>query len=138
MGDTFRWKGENVSTAEVSGILGEAAGVAEANVFGVRVPHADGRAGMAAITVDDRFDLDAFAAFVRGKLPAYQRPRFLRLLRGDMRITGTFKHQKVDYRQEGFDPRKVEDSLFVLDGEGYAPVDEQRFAQIESGEFLIA
>jgi acyl-CoA synthetase (AMP-forming)/AMP-acid ligase II len=138
VGDTFRWKGENVSTAEISGILGDAAGILEANVYGVRVPHTEGRAGMAAIDVADGFDLGAFASFVREKLPGYQRPRFLRLVRSGMRVTGTFKHQKVDYREEGFDPRKVEDPLYLLDGDCYVPIDEEIYSRIESGDFAVA
>jgi acyl-CoA synthetase (AMP-forming)/AMP-acid ligase II len=138
VGDTFRWKGENVSTAEVSGVLGDAAGILDANVYGVRVPHTEGRAGMAALDVAEDFDLGAFADFVREKLPGYQRPRFLRLLRSGMRVTGTFKHQKVDYRDEGFDPRKVEDPLYLLDGDHYVPIDEEIYSRIESGDFALA
>jgi acyl-CoA synthetase (AMP-forming)/AMP-acid ligase II len=138
VGDTFRWKGENVSTAEVSSILGDAAGILEANVYGVRVPHAEGRAGMAALDVSEDFDVDAFADFVCMKLPGYQRPRFLRLIRSGMRVTGTFKHQKVDYREEGFDPRKIADPLYILDGDRYVPIDGEFYARIESGEFGVA
>jgi len=134
VGDTFRWKGENVSTAEVSGILGKAAGVVEANVYGVRIPHTDGRAGMAALHVEPGFDLDDFAAFVEDRLPGYQQPRFVRLLRDEMRITGTFKHQKVDYRDEGFDPGRVSDPLYQWVGGRFVAVDAERYARIESGE----
>jgi len=137
VGDTFRWKGENVSTAEVSSILGDAPGVREANVYGVRVPNAEGRVGMAAIAVDDAFDVDVFAGFVMEKLPKYQRPRFLRILASEMRVTGTFKHQKVDYRREGYDPRKIDDPLYVLDESSYVAVDEDLHSRIESGEFQI-
>jgi acyl-CoA synthetase (AMP-forming)/AMP-acid ligase II len=138
VGDTFRWKGENVSTAEVSGILGAAEGVLEANVYGVRVPNADGRAGMAALQVEDGFDLDDFARFVVERLPGYQRPRFLRLLRDEMRVTGTFKHQKVDYRDEGFDPTVISDPLYQWVDEHYVPVDAARFERIESGAEAVA
>jgi acyl-CoA synthetase (AMP-forming)/AMP-acid ligase II len=138
VGDTFRWKGENVSTAEVSGILGDAAGVLEANVYGVRVPGAEGRAGMAALTVGEDFDLDDFAEFVAAKLPRYQHPRFLRLLRSGMRVTGTFKQQKGDYREEAFDPSAIEDPLFLLDGDRYVPIDDELHAQIEAGDVAVA
>jgi acyl-CoA synthetase (AMP-forming)/AMP-acid ligase II len=138
VGDTFRWKGENVSTAEVSAILGDAPGIREANVYGVRIPHTEGRAGMAAIGVDDGFDLAGFAEFVRAHLPGYQRPRFLRLLRGEMRVTGTFKHQKVDYREEGFDPNRIDDPLYRLDGDRFVPIDAAVFARIESGELEVS
>jgi acyl-CoA synthetase (AMP-forming)/AMP-acid ligase II len=138
VGDTFRWKGENVSTAEVAGILGDAAGVLEANVYGVRVPHTEGRAGMAALDVGEDFDLFAFAALLREKLPSYQRPRIVRLLGSGMRVTTTFKHQKVDYRAEGFDPREIADPLYLLDGDCYVPVDEELYARIESGEYVLS
>jgi acyl-CoA synthetase (AMP-forming)/AMP-acid ligase II len=134
VGDTYRWKGENVSTAEVSEILGGAPGVQEANVYGVRVPHSEGRAGMVAVAVDDSFDLDGFVAFAAEHLPSYQRPRFVRILRGGMRVTGTFKHQKVDYREEGFDPGRVSDPLYWIDGDRAVPLDEAVHCRIESGE----
>ncbi len=134
VGDTFRWKGENVSTAEVSSILGEADGVFEANVYGVKISHTEGRAGMVALQVGDDFSLEGFARFVCERLPGYQRPLFVRLLQAEMRVTGTFKHQKVDYRSEGFDPNVIPDRLYLFDGEAYAPLDEQLFRQIEAGE----
>jgi acyl-CoA synthetase (AMP-forming)/AMP-acid ligase II len=137
VGDTFRWKGENVSTAEVSSILGEAEGVLEANVYGVKIPHAEGRAGMAALQVADAFSLDGFARFVSERLPGYQRPLFVRLLKAEMRVTGTFKHQKVDYRREGFDPNVISDRLYWFDGKAYVPLDELLYRQIETGERLI-
>jgi acyl-CoA synthetase (AMP-forming)/AMP-acid ligase II len=138
VGDTFRWKGENVSTAEVSAILGDAPGVREANVYGVLVPNAEGRVGMAALIVGYDFDLEVFSGFVEKRLPGYQRPRFLRILTNEMRATGTFKHQKVDYRKEGYDPRKIEDPLYVSNGSTYLGVDEELYSRIESGEFQIA
>jgi len=134
VGDTFRWKGENVSTNEVAEILNGALGVLEANVYGVRVPNSDGRAGMAALSVDGSFDLADFAEFTEKSLPGYQRPIFLRILGGDMQITGTFKHQKFDYRKQGYDPNEVADALFVLRDGRYAPLDKEHHAMIEKGE----
>ena len=93
VGDTFRWKGENVSTTEVAEIINGADGIVESNVYGVQVPNTDGRAGMAAIRVSDRFDLTNFAHYVSRELPGYQRPVFLRVLSSDMQVTGTFKHK---------------------------------------------
>ena len=133
VGDTFRWKGENVSTNEVAEALNEAPGVLESNVYGVQVPGADGRAGMASLNCNDEFSLEAFASFVVERLPVYQRPYFLRVQQ-DMRITGTFKHQKVDYRKEGFDPGVVKDPLYLLDGESYAEIDTQVFEALQKGE----
>lgn len=135
VGDTFRWKGENVSTNEVAEALNRVDGVLEANVYGVRVPHTDGRAGMAAITVENGFDLQKLADYANNSLPNYQRPYFVRLLSGDeMRTTSTFKHQKVDYRKEGFDPRAINDPLYFLQNGSYVPIDADLFAKIEAGE----
>jgi len=135
IGDTFRWKGENVSTNEVAEMLNGAAGVLEANVYGVKIPHADGRAGMAALATDAEFDIDAFARFVVDKLPKYQRPYFVRMLPAEaMRTTSTLKHQKVDYRREGFDPEVIDDPMYFLDGDRYVPVDIALYAMIASGE----
>jgi acyl-CoA synthetase (AMP-forming)/AMP-acid ligase II len=130
LGDTFRWKGENVSTTEVGELVCGASGVLEANVYGVEVPGADGRAGMAALRTDEKFDLESFAAHVRDHLAAYQRPLFLRMLGADMRVTGTLKHQKVDYRDEGYDPARVSDPLYVLSGDSYELLDAARYAQM--------
>jgi acyl-CoA synthetase (AMP-forming)/AMP-acid ligase II len=134
IGDTFRWKGENVSTNEVAEVLNGARGVLETNVYGVAVPGADGRAGMASISADDQFDIEELARYVTSKLPVYQRPYFVRVQNGALRITGTFKHQKVAYREEGYDPQKVEDPLYFLDGDRYVPLDRALFAKIEAGQ----
>lgn len=133
IGDTFRWKGENVSTNEVAEILNGAGGVLESNVYGVTVPGADGRAGMASIRIGEAFDLDAFARFVVQELPNFQRPHFIRLQR-DMRITSTFKHQKVDYRHEGYDPSKVRDPLYFLDGDRYVPITDDLYKRLLAGD----
>ncbi len=130
LGDTFRWKGENVSTTEVSELLCAAPGVLEANVYGVEVPGADGRAGMAALRTDENFDLDSFATHVVSHLAAYQRPVFLRMLATEMRVTGTLKQQKVDYRDEGYDPTAVSDPLYILTGDRYENLDAARYARL--------
>ena len=136
VGDTFRWKGENVSTNEVAEILNGAPGVQESNVYGVQVPGAEGRAGMASLSCGDDFTVDAFAAYVAKELPVYQRPYFLRIQKG-MRITGTFKHQKVDYQREGYDPARVSDPLYLLDGDKYVPLDEETFDGIQSQRIAL-
>ena len=133
IGDTFRWKGENVSTNEVAEALTAVEGLLEANVYGVEVSGADGRAGMASLNISDAFSIEAFTAHVLRNLPGYQRPYFLRLQQ-EMRITGTFKHQKVDYRKEGFDPTKVRDPLYFLDGDKYVPLDLTLFEKLQSGK----
>jgi acyl-CoA synthetase (AMP-forming)/AMP-acid ligase II len=133
VGDTFRWKGENVSTNEVAEVLNGAKGVLESNVYGVAVPGNEGRAGMASINTNGELDLNEFARYVVSRLPAYQRPYFLRLQQ-EMRVTGTFKHQKTGYRDEGFDPAKVSDPLFFLDGDSYVPIDQSLFQRLQAGE----
>jgi len=135
VGDTFRWKGENVSTNEVAEVLNGAMGVLESNVYGVAVKGAEGRAGMASISANGELDLDGLAHHVCTKLAAYQRPYFLRV-QTDMRITGTFKHQKVDYRDEGYDPEKVKDPLYFLDGDRYIPIDAVLYSRLASGELV--
>ncbi len=136
VGDTFRWKGENVSTNEVAETLNGAIGVLESNVYGVEVPNTEGRAGMASVNHDESFDLDLFNHWVIDKLPVYMRPYFLRL-QSEMRITGTFKHQKVDYRDEGYDPAKTSDPLFFLDGEKYVPLSVALHDRIATGDLKI-
>ena len=106
IGDTFRWKGENVATSEVAGALSSFPGVKEANVYGVTVPGAEGRAGMAQLVVGDGFDIKALAAHVDAELPTAARPLFVRLQK-QIETTGTFKYRKMDLVEAGFDPEKT-------------------------------
>jgi fatty-acyl-CoA synthase len=133
VGDTFRWKGENVSTNEVAEVLNKAPGVLESNVYGVAVPGAEGKAGMASINVSEAFDVDQLGRYVLEHFPVYQRPYFVRVQQ-EMRVTGTFKHQKVAYRDEGYDPRKVEDPLYFLDGDKYVRIDERLYKRLAAAE----
>jgi len=137
VGDTFRWKSENVSTTEVEERLADISSVREANVYGVLVPGADGRAGMAALVVDESFDLAAFQAAVQTSLPAYAQPVFLRL-QPHIDTTGTFKRRKMDVAAEGYDPAKVEDPLFVkLPHDGYQPIDAEVYRRIQSRDVRL-
>ena len=138
VGETYRWKGENVSTAEVLTALTAIPGVQEGVVFGVTVPGADGRAGMAALVVDRQFDLKAFRRSVRGRLPAYARPVFLRLLPA-LESTGTFKPRKQDLVRSGFDPGQVSDPLYVDDprASAYVPIDAALYAEISAGRVRL-
>ncbi len=138
VGDTFRWKSENVSTNEVGEIINTHPQVAFCNVYGVEVPKADGRAGMAAIVLAegvDELDLATFSAHVNSQLPAYARPVFLRIL-PEMDTTGTFKMVKGDLRKEAYDLRQVSDALYVMKPGAtvYEPLDETLAAQIEAGQ----
>ena len=134
VGDTFRWKGENVSTNEVAEVVNAGPGVVETNVYGVEITGCEGRAGMAAIQVVDDFDPDALARYVAAELPVFQRPLFLRIKTAEHEVTGTFKHQKVKSRNERFDPDQLSEPLYYLDGNRYLPVDAPAFRAIESGE----
>ncbi|HVA41067.1 MAG TPA: long-chain-acyl-CoA synthetase [Candidatus Binataceae bacterium] len=138
VGETFRWKGENVSTAEVLSALSAAAGVIDGVVYGVAVPGADGRAGMAALVVSRDFDLAVFRADIAARLPAYARPVFLRLLPA-LEATATFKPRKQDLFQAGFDPARITDPLYVDDSRvgAYLPLDVARRAAIIAGEVRL-
>ena len=111
LGDTYRWKSENVSTAEVAEALGHYPGILEANVYGVLVPSHDGRAGCAAVALDPfvktNFDWKAFATYAREKLPGYAVPVFVRVIEGEVGTMGSHnnKQSKGPLREEGVDPK---------------------------------
>jgi fatty-acyl-CoA synthase len=134
IGDTFRWKGENVSASEVAAALVEFPGVIEATVYGVPIPGVDGTAGMAALVTDNPLDLTKLRAHLVQRLPAYAQPLFLRI-QDCIAITGTFKHQKADLAREGFDPAATPDAIYFGDptAGGYTRLDTALFARIRSG-----
>ena len=138
IGDTFRWKGENVSTTEVAEAVARYPGVAEASVYGVAVASLDGRAGMAAITPGPDFDLQGLRAFLHRELVGYARPIFIRIDPA-IETTGTFKYRKIDLVRDGFDPAKVEHALYFDDPieQRYAPITPDLFARIQSGVFKL-
>jgi fatty-acyl-CoA synthase len=137
IGDTFRWKGENVSTAEVALRLHEAPGVLEANVYGVEAPGAEGRAGMAALVTDGEFDVKAFGEYVERELPPYAQPIFLRMLPA-IETTGTFKQRKVDLVAEGFDPAKVKQPLyFKHPDKGYVKITKPVIEKLQAGGYKL-
>ena len=106
VGETFRWKGENVATTEVAAAISACRGVTDVAVYGVAVPRADGRAGMAALVVNADFRLEQLRAALATQLPAYARPVFLRILPA-LELTGTFKLRKQQLAEEGYDPTQV-------------------------------
>ncbi|WP_022723570.1 long-chain-acyl-CoA synthetase [Rhodopseudomonas sp. B29] len=138
IGDTYRWKGENVAASEVTEVIGSAPGVIDASVYGVEVPHQDGRAGMAAIVVADDFDLDALYQHIAAALPAYARPLFIRI-RVALDLTGTFKQAKQDLVREGFDPRRITEPLYVADAAvgRYAALDAELYDRIANAEVRV-
>ena len=131
MGDTFRWKGENVATSEVNDAIRDCPGVIDASTYGVNVPGADGRAGMAALVVDQSFDLGIFAAHLSRRLPVYALPVFVRFCQS-LDATETFKQKKQQLICEGFDPAVVGDPLFLRDSSSgdYRPIEQAVYARI--------
>jgi fatty-acyl-CoA synthase len=133
VGDTFRWKGENVSTSEVAEQLAVLPGVKEATIYGVDVAGQEGRAGMASLVVDKDFKIAGLAAAVDAAMPAYQRPLFVRL-QPEIEITGTFKYRKLDLVEQGFDPGKINQPLFFKDPDkGYVKLTKAVFDKIMNG-----
>ncbi|TDJ27297.1 MAG: long-chain-acyl-CoA synthetase [Gammaproteobacteria bacterium] len=137
IGDTFRWKSENVSTNEVGEIVNGFEQVKFCNVYGVEVPRTDGRAGMAAITLNDNtqdLDVEAFSQYLVKELPPYARPVFIRLQQ-DIDVTGTFKMLKGDLRRQGYDLKHVVDPLYVLKpgAKIYEQLDAEFAARINDG-----
>ncbi len=136
IGDTFRWKGENVSTQEVAETLAEHPALDLVNVYGVAVPGADGRAGMLSFVPVAGRELDGtgFYAFVDERLPAYAAPVFVRALH-DADVTGTFKLRKVSLQKEGWDPATITDPLWIRDDatRAYVPLTPEMAAALREG-----
>jgi len=135
IGDTFRWKGENVATSEVSEAICGFPGIREANVYGVAIPGTDGRAGMATIITDDELDLAAFRTHLVDHLPEYARPVFLRV-RDDLEVTATFKHTKSALVREGYDPVAIADAIYFndRDRQAFVRLDKSLYDRIQRGQ----
>jgi fatty-acyl-CoA synthase len=137
IGDTYRWKGENVSTNEVAERLMGCPGVKEANVYGVEVAGAEGRAGMAGLVVGPEFDIQAFGDEVVRELPSYAQPLFVRILPA-LETTGTFKTRKMDLIADGFDPGNIKGPLYFHDPKkGYVKVTKGVFDKIAAGAMKL-
>uniref|UniRef100_A0A3Q1CSD7 long-chain-fatty-acid--CoA ligase n=1 Tax=Amphiprion ocellaris TaxID=80972 RepID=A0A3Q1CSD7_AMPOC len=140
VGDTFRWKGENVATTEVMETLGLVDFIQEVNVYGVEIPGHEGRAGMAAIILRPGLVFDGKKLFEHAMrdLPAYARPLFIRLQ--VMEMTSTFKQQKFQLVQSGFNPSTISDPLFVLDYQqkSYIPLTDLIYQSIITGDLSLA
>ena len=136
IGDTFRWKGENVSTNEVSEALSQYDGVATCNVYGVQVPGTDGRAGMAAVTANSEIDFGALYPWLAARLPAYAMPVFIRVQR-EVEETGTFKYRKVELVKEGFDPDAITEPVMFYhpDRKEYVTLSHDDYQTVLSGGF---
>ncbi|XP_053129177.1 long-chain fatty acid transport protein 2 isoform X1 [Hemicordylus capensis] len=140
VGDTFRWKGENVATTEVADILGLIDFIQEVNVYGVPVSGHEGRIGMASIRLMDgsEFVGERVYKHVADYLPVYARPRFVRI-QDAIEITGTFKYRKVQLAQEGFNPAAIKDTLYFLDdkAKSYVPLTEDVYNLISSNSLKL-
>ena len=135
IGDTFRWKSENVSTNEVGEILNGYHDVNMSNVYGVKIPGCEGRAGMVAFSLENRehFNWDEFSTYVENNLPKYARPIFVRIIE-EMDTTGTFKLKKNDLREQAFDITSITDTVYCLkpNSNTYQPLDNDWLEQINS------
>ncbi|KAI8338476.1 hypothetical protein BC941DRAFT_494154 [Chlamydoabsidia padenii] len=140
VGDTFRWKSENVATTEVAQAVGLYPGIMEANVYGALVPHHDGRVGVSAVTLQPGKELDFkdLYSYLSRKLPKYAIPVFIRIVPA-MELTGTFKVQKVEYRNQGIDLEKVpkEHPMYWLRGDTYVPFTMDDLKSIDEGKIKL-
>jgi fatty-acyl-CoA synthase len=137
IGDTFRWKGENVATSEVSEAICAFPGIRQANVYGVSVPGADGRAGMAAL-VTAELDLAAFRTHLLHRLPGYAHPLFLRI-RSELEVTATLKYTKTTFVREGYDPAATSDLIYFNHrGRGaFVRLDTELYGRIQAGQVRL-
>ena len=138
IGDTFRWKGENVATSEVSEAICAFPGVKHANVYGVTIPATEGRAGMAALVTEGEFGLAEFRRHLMSHLPPYARPLFLRI-RKNMDLTGTFKYSKTDLVNQGFNPVACKDAVYFddLQSGAFIRLDQELYDRIQKGGIRI-
>ena len=139
LGDTFRWKGENVSTTMVEEALNAFGQINETTVYGVQIPGTDGRAGMASIVSNvpvDQFDLEGLASLLKKELPVYAIPVFIRI-QTELEVTGTFKHRKVDLKKEGFVITQMEEPVYVWlpRATEYVLVDENLHDEIQKSKY---
>jgi len=140
LGDTYRWKGENVATTQVENALNAFEQIEETVVYGVEVPHNDGRAGMAAITPRDKLadiDWQALVAHLKGELPGYAIPVFIRL-RPEQEVTGTMKYRKVDLKKAGFSPEGDEPVFMLRAGaDKFEQIDDDTRAALADGDISL-
>jgi fatty-acyl-CoA synthase len=138
IGDTFRWKGENVATSEVNEAVADCAGIVDATTYGVEIPGVDGRAGMSAVVADERFDIAELRDHLARRLPVYACPVILRFCTA-LDNTETFKQKKYQLVREGFDPQRVTDPLFFRDPKSgaYGPLDATIYARILDGSIRL-
>lgn len=138
VGDTYRWKAENVATGEVAAALSNFKGITQANVYGVSVDGYDGRAGMASIVSEGDIDLEALKSHIESELPHYARPVFLRFSK-ETDTTSTFKFKKTNLVKAGFDPANISEPLYYADAgsNSYKKITKAVYKKILSGEVRL-
>ena len=138
IGDTFRWKGENVATSEVAEAFAGFDGILETNVYGVSIPGSDGKAGMAALSTDRDINLDNLYQSLSSSLPSYAQPLFLRIKK-EIEITGTFKHRKVELVKDGYNPEEIKEPMYFCDhkAQTYLPLDQELYNKIQNKELKL-
>ncbi|MHA2088166.1 MAG: AMP-binding enzyme, partial [Promethearchaeota archaeon] len=136
-GDTFRWKGENVSTLEVENIINMFPNIEMCNVFGVEIPKHDGKAGMAAIKLKQfsEFQPKEFSTFIFDRLPKYSIPIFVRVQR-ELELTGTLKLRKVNLRKNGYNIKQIKDPIYLWNSssQSYELLNEDKYSVIMAGK----
>ncbi len=135
IGDTFRWRGENVATSEVGAAILAFSGIIDATVYGVSIPGIEGAAGMAALALEGKLDLVEFREHLVRSLPAYARPLFLRI-QDRIKTTATLKHTKNDLVREGYDPAATRDAIYFNDptSKTFLRLDRQLYSRIQAGD----
>jgi citronellyl-CoA synthetase len=140
VGDTFRWKGENVSTQEVEKAIDTFRGVSSSAVYGVSIPGSDGKAGMAAIIKDEEtpIDISKLAGHLKTSLPKYAVPLFVRFV-PDFEWTATHKIKKMSLKTQGYDPALVKEEVYVLlpGSESYVPLNNEIFRDMVAGKYKL-
>jgi citronellyl-CoA synthetase len=141
IGDTYRWKGHNISTTEVEGVISNYDDVALSCVFGAKIPKTDGRAGMAAVVPRvkfDDFDIKEFSEYLHNNLASYAVPIFIRF-KLDLESTSTFKLKKSTLRKECYDFDLVEENLYIMlpDKSEYSPLTKEIYDNIQKGKFMF-
>ena len=138
LGDTFKWKGEVVSTNEVADVINRFGHIEDSNVYGVEVKKTEGRCGMVALTLlaKETIDWKAFANYIVENLPVYARPYFVRI-RKEIDATSSFKQLKTDLQKDGFDPSKIKDKMYFLNPDTckYIPLTKKVYDDVQSGKY---
>lgn len=137
VGDTFRWKGENVATTEVEAAFGQFDNIDQAVVYGVEIPKADGRVGMAAITPKHpEIDWLALAQGLQRTLPSYAVPAFIRV-KTQQDVTGTFKYKKSDLKKESYRDNAEAETVYILHNDHYRPIQAADIEALEQGQYRL-